>query len=628
MADVTTVGTLLINDALPEELRKDQHKLDKKGVHKLFMELAEKYPDRYKEVLKSLSDVGRTAVWTEGLSVSLAGLRKSKAKGAILGPVMQRVRAIIDDDTLDPKERKAAIINELIPISGPLQDAVLEEARSENSPFAVQIDSGARGNKSAFASLRGADLLTTDQRGDLIPVPLEHSYAEGFTPAEYFAASYGQRKGQLSVKLATADAGFLNKQLVNAAHRQVITREVPEPRRLLTGLPVDINDKDNIGAVLATQIGDYPAGTVITDRILEDLKDKDHDEILIHSPLTEISEDGGISAWAAGRRTRQGLHVIGDNIGIPAAQAIGERLSQGSLNAKHSAGVGDRIKKSGMEYINRLIQAPEHFPEAGPLANADGIVSDIRVAPQGGHYIKIGEEEHYAGPDLGVTVKVGDNVEQGDDLTDGVPHPTQLIRLRGIGEARRVYTSALRDALNDSGAPAHRRNVESVVAGLMNWAEIQDPDGVGDAIYGDVVPYGRLAATYEPRPDAKEADPEKLVGNYLEEPALHYTPGTRITKKVAKRLKKWGINGVRAHVDPPAFEPYMVRGLHSVYHDPDWKVRQAGFYTARAFEKSVHRGLESDTQSTSFVPALTTPKVLGRSLGTLGKYGGTPGQSR
>ena len=173
MPEDTTVGTLLINDALPEDLRQKRYRLDKKSVHDLFMRVAEKHPEQYKEILNKLSDIGRGAVWTEGLSVSLSALSKSKAKQRILEPIRAKLREIISDDSLSDEQRKDVIVETLLPVSSQLQDALLEEARSEGSPFAIQIDSGARGKKGDLSSLRGADLLATDQRDQLIPVPLK-----------------------------------------------------------------------------------------------------------------------------------------------------------------------------------------------------------------------------------------------------------------------------------------------------------------------------------------------------------------------------------------------------------------------------------------------------------------------
>jgi hypothetical protein len=145
---------------------------------------------------------------------------------------------------------------------------------------------------------------------------------------------------------------------------------------------------------------------------------------------------------------------------------------------------------------------------------------------------------------------------------------------------------------------------------------------MGDSIYDDVVPWNRAAAQYRPRTNAVEQPLNKSVGKYLEEPALHYTAGTKVTKRVADRLGKHGITSAFVHADPIAMEPEMVRGVLGTYSDPDWRTRLSGFYTADAFQKALNRGLSSDTASTSYIPSLTTTaSVFGRGLGTTGKYG-------
>lgn len=621
MAETTNIGAIMISDALPEDMRKEQYHLDKGGIHKLFMELAEKHPEKYKDVLQKLSDIGKTAAWTEGASVSLSALKRSQAKQNIVDKIKPQVDALLNDDSLTDDQRDKAIVDTLLPHVANMQKSVYDESKAENSPYVLQLESGARGKKSDLNSMRGADLLTTDQNDRFLPIPLWNGYAQGYTPAQYFAASYGQRRGQVGVKLATADAGFMTKKLSNAAHRIVVTRDTPVERRHPIGVPERTDDTDNVGAVLAKDAGSLKAGTTLTARHLADLQDDGVSDILVHSPLSELSEDGGISALAAGRRTRGGPSMIGDNIGLQSAQAIGERLSQGALNAKHTAGVSDKVSKSGIEYLTRLLDAPEDFPEAGPLSEEDGIVTKIDKAPQGGQYIHVGKKPYYVPQGVDPIVKVGQHVEHGDELSDGTPHPRDLIKLRGMGEARKVYTKHLKEALDNSGVGAHRRNVEPVVAGLMNWAQVNAINGIGDNVYGDIVPFNRLIHDYQPRETAKKTNPEAAVGKYLEEPALHYTPGTRVTKKVASDLKKWGIQDIYSHDDPPEFEPVPVRSMLGVYHDPDWRTKLIGFYTSKAFENALHRGATSDTESTSYAPALAKPATLGQKLTTTGLYG-------
>jgi len=625
----TSVGVLMINDALPEELHIKGQSLDKEALMTLLRGVAEKHPEKYKSVLKVLNDVGRSAAYTEGVSVSLAALRKSPRERDIIAKVRRQVDALHADDSLDHDARSEAIVKAVLPMVDELQAALKEEGTKENNPYWFQVRSGARGKIGEFNAIRGAMGLVEDHRNKPVAVPILHSYAEGLDPAEYWAGTYGQRRGAIDVKFATGDAGFFNKQLVNAAHRIVVNKERPTPTRVPVGLPVSVADRDNIGAVLAMDAGGHKAGTLITPDIHADLEEQGVEDILIHSPMTEPTEDGGVSRWAAGRRDRVGLSPIGDNLGIPAAQSLGERMSQGMLDSKHKAGAtgGTKAARNGFAYLNRLIQAPENFPEAGPLAEDDGQVTAVTPAPQGGNYVHVGDHQYYVHAGLTPTVAKGDVLEAGDDLSDGIPHPEQLVRLRGLGEARRVYAGVFQEGMKDSGITVNRRNAETVVAGLLNWVKITDPEGHGEAVVDEVVPYHAVGHNYEPREGYETVAPSAARGKYLEEHALHYTPGTRITKKVAKDLEKWKVKDVRVHTQAARFQPFMQRGMLGVYNDPDWQTRLSGFYTTSAFTEAVHRGRESDPKSTSFIPGLVQGKGFGDTLKQTGDYGQGPAPS-
>lgn len=622
MSIKTTVGQLLINAGLPKDLRDHSRTLDKKGVKKLMSQVAEKYPERYSEILQHLMDTSRSFASVQGASVSLQHLKSSKARERILSKLREENQRDIDNDELDDKTREQRIVTRTAKAYDQLTDAVMEEGLKEGSPYAIQAKSGSRGNASQLSSLVGADLLVSDHRNEVMPVPIYSNYSQGLDPVEYWAASYGTRKGIADVKFATADAGFLGKQLALAAQRQQVTDERPRETRLPIGLPVDLHDPDNEGAVLARPTAGYPAGTVLTARVLEDVRRKHKGErILIHSPMTSLSENGGLDQWSAGMREKGRVADIGDAVGITAAQAISEPVSQGMLNSKHSAGVGGaKVNRGGFEYFNNLLQGPESFAEAGPLAPVEGTVTGVQKAPQGGHYIFFGEEKVYVRPGLEVTVKPGQKVDPGDDLTDGVPHPRELVKYRGIGEARRVFLNHFTEALRNSGIGVHRRNAEAIVASVINHARITDPDGYNDHLIDQVVPYNSLISSYQARENAQRLAPSKAVGRYLEEPVLHYTPGTRINSRIAKELEEFEVGDVDTHEDPPPFEPHFERLMTNTSYDPDWQTRLGGFYIGRSFQKAVHEGATSEASSTSFVPAVAQGSTLGQNLKQTGRY--------
>jgi hypothetical protein len=74
----STVGKLMIEDALPEEMRGRNITFDKKNMSTLLKELADKHPDKYVDVTKKLSDIGRqVATETGGYSIGLSHLKQA-----------------------------------------------------------------------------------------------------------------------------------------------------------------------------------------------------------------------------------------------------------------------------------------------------------------------------------------------------------------------------------------------------------------------------------------------------------------------------------------------------------------------------------------------------------------------
>lgn len=78
-----SVGQLLINEVLPDEMRDYSRVLDKKGVHTLLQQIAKKYPERYRDVSFRLSQIGQRAAQDQGgMSFGLRHLRRSKVANA------------------------------------------------------------------------------------------------------------------------------------------------------------------------------------------------------------------------------------------------------------------------------------------------------------------------------------------------------------------------------------------------------------------------------------------------------------------------------------------------------------------------------------------------------------------
>lgn len=609
-------------------MRDYERVLDKKNMGTLATRLAEKYPDRYREIMKKIHDVSKDVAYTTGgLSMGLQDIRPTFASQHAQLKVRNQMRQILGDTKLSDAERKLRILKLASETQKKLVEDVYNEAKDANNPLVHQVISGGGGNKFSLNSLIGADLQYVDHKDEPIPLPVVHPYSRGLTPAEYFAASFGTRKGVIDVKTATADAGFYGKQLTQMAHRLLVTADDDDDEEraavaINRGMPSDVDDPDNEGALLARPLGPYKRNTVLTPKILRDMKEMGFQDILVRSPVVGGPEDGGVYAKDVGYREKGRMPPIGDYVGIAAAQALSEPVSQSQLSSKHSGGVGGAKSISGFKAINALVQVPKKYPDGATHAQRDGVVKEIRPAPQGGFYVQIDAEDHYVPADREISVKKGDTLEAGDVLSDGMPNPSEIVKHKGVGEGRRYFVQSMRQVLGNSGISAHRRNIELVARGLINHVRMTDE--YGDYAPDEVIPYSAIERSWRPRSGAVAGNPASLTGHYLEEPTLHYSVGTRVTKNVAENLKRYGINSIQAHKDAPPFEPEMVRGMANISNDQDWMTRMLGSYQQRGFLNSVHRGLKSDESGSSYVPSLARGENFGVSGATSGWKPNTP----
>lgn len=609
----TTVGQLLVNEALPEEMRDYHRVIDKNGLKPLFTELAEKHPDQYAEINQRLHTLAADAVTGHGDSTSLTldSLRTPVGVERTRKELQKKIDGILKGPgTQKQKNDKIVRI-----ISGSLDSITkqnYDENLLENNPLAVQVFSGSRGNPAGLRSLTAGDLLFTDHKNRPIPVPALRSFSEGLDPVQYWAGAYTARKGTIATKFATPKSGFLGKQLSAAVHRLIVTeKDCGTPN----GIVVDANDPDNEGALLASKSGDLDRNSTLDPRNMRKLKGK----IVVRSPMT-CQAESGVCQKCSGIRERGGFPPIGDNIGLAAAQAISEPIGQGQLNIKHGGGrltKGDEVK-SGIDLINQIVQVPKTFAGAAAISTVDGRVERVENAPQGGQYVRISGTDHWVPADSTLTVKRGDTVESGDVLSSGIPNPAEITRYKGIGEGRRYFMDMFRKTLEDNSFKAHRRNVELLSRGLINHVRVTDVDGPADTLPDDVTEYDDLVRGYQPRYGSKTVVPKKALGLYLEQPSLHYSIGTRVTPRVSKSLEDNGIKNVTAHADEPSFVPEMTRAMETLSHSSDWMVRLGGFHLKKSLMESLHRGRESKEHGTSFIPPLAKGIEFGKPQSGIG----------
>jgi DNA-directed RNA polymerase subunit beta' len=606
MATVT-VGQVLLKFFLPQQYHSliDGTILDKKGISKLFSELAEKSPHEYSKIVSDLTRLGFEISTRQGTSVTLKDLVSPIDKDKVwkeFETFKDKVEAGNDGAAL--KEKK--IFDKYNDMMSNIEKDILAKGLKENKSLAKIILAGSRGSPSQYRGTIATQGIVVDADGrPKMDIPIKSSYAEGLTLPEYLTTSFGTRSGEVLKKISVAQGGYGSKQFARALMPLQI---VESDCGTSNGITVSVEDRESVGAYLAKAVETYNRNNEVTAKVLNDLKNKNIKSITIRSPMTCQSNkqhhSGGLCQMCVGRREK-GMPAMDSYIGLVAGTAVAEPLTESAMKARHSGGAATSLGgQSGFKLINQLANIPKTFIGRAPLAQEDGFVTSLEPAAAGGHFININDQEHYIGLDQEPTVKLGDRVEQGQSLSSGLVDPREVVKYRGIGDGRKYYMEAMKKAFDDSGLGVNRRNFELIAKAAIDHVKITDPEGMGDYLPDQVVSYSAIEKDYNARTDSKMIRTDMAYGKYLEKPELHYTIGTRVTSAVIKELKDHDIESVLANDNPPNFEPVMVRLVDIPEHHDDWMHVLNSTNLAKRFVNMVNRGATSDVKGPSPIPGL------------------------
>lgn len=604
---LTTLGRELIRAKLPEKFKgyADQT-LDKKALTALMTEIAKDDPEGYIDVLQDLNNIGQEVVSTYGrdTSLSYADLKVDNEIKSLNKMLRKAIKGILNDDSLTSEQKEEKIKSLGYRYTQKVQDAVFQDQDRRGTSLASQINSGSRGNKAQLMQLQFGNMLMKDALNRDIPYLMLDPFVHGASPMSYWVSASSGRKGFYDVQAATGQAGYLGKQVTAATHRTIIEKE--DCGTTDTGVPFPADSSKNVGAVLLRPFHKYPAGTVVTEKMVAEA-DPD-EEMILRSPTTCKCKEG-ICAKCNGLGENGKFPAIGEYVPLNAARSFVEPVTQGGISSKHGAGLGGKKyvdpdgpdQPHGFRSLERLFMAPKNFPGGAVLAPQDGIVSNVQKAAQGGHYITVGNKTLYCSPDRTITVKPGDKVSAGDVLTNGVPNPAEVMDLKGLGEGRRYFTNKLNEILKSQGWATDRRNLEAFTRSMISKVKITDPDGYKAYLPGDIVDYNELVADYEPREGSVTVDADKALNKYLEKPALYFSVGTRVTPAVVQQLKKYKFDTVTVSDKEPPFKAQFLRPAVVLQNDRNWLPRLAGERLQPALFDAAQKGITDEYDSSSYV---------------------------
>lgn len=590
-----TLGQHLVDAVLPKGWRHDDQALTKGVLNESLVRLAKANPDAYPEVVTRLKRLGDEVATLEGISVGLDDIAPHPERDAMLAPHVQAFEA-----ARTAADQEKALFS--------AQDAMLSLAKRDKGAMGEMVRSGGRGNAAQLMRAVGSPVMARDSRDRTVPWLIKKSFSEGLTPADAWVAGGEARVNAVRSNISVVEPGDLAKILVNNMGDKLVTTIDCRTRN---GVEMAATDPHLIDRYLTD-------GRLVTPGLAASIATKG-DPVTVRSPMT-CEAPHGVCQRCQGLDSAGHPHAIGTNVGMRAAQALSEPLTQFSLNAKHggrvAAAASDRKQLEGIKGVRQLLEIPTSFLHKAVLSDQDGKVGSVTPAPQGGSYVTVDDSRHYVPPDQRVTVTVGQPLFAGDALSDGVPRPDEIVRHKGLGEGRRYLVDALHDVYRRAGADVDKRHLETLARSVLSHVQIVDP-GPDDAFMkGDVVDYNRFRAALAG--SRRRVGLSDAAGETLAQDAFHYTAGTRITPDVASALARRGVHEVNIADGAPMAIPMMRPASRTPLLNPDWMARLGHRYLKDSLLAGAHRGDLTDVHSYSPVPAYAAGTEFGQ--GPEGRY--------
>ena len=409
---------------------------------------------------------------------------------------LEVIKKLYNKGKLTEHERYTAVIKLWNDVKEKVTGIVKEEFEADrDNPIFIMSDSGARGNISNFTQLVGMRGLMSNPKGETIELPIKSALREGLTASEFFISTHGARKGSTDTALKTADSGYLTRRLVDVAQEVIITEDDCHTDK---GFEVSelINTAD--GNVIVPLVDRLVGRTS-----LKDICDPATGEIIVHANelMTEKSAkavaDAGIKTVEIrnifGCKSKTGICrkcyglnlatgqevLLGETIGIMAAQSIGEPGTQLTMRTFHMGGVaGDADITQGLPRIQELFEA--RVPKAKSIiSEINGHVSTITT--QGDHNNQRSEvtvandleTKTYLTP-IGAKVAVseGDIVEPGDKITEGSISPKELLSVASAEAVEKYILKEVQQVYRLQGIEISDKHIEIIIQQMMRRMKI------------------------------------------------------------------------------------------------------------------------------------------------------------
>ena len=501
----TTVGRLLFNEALPLELRFVNEAVKRSVVVNLFNRAFRLYDKtRIAQMVDDLKNLGFWAGTVSGISVSITDCELYVGRDEAIAEVDAKVaetNSNFEMGLITLEEKKRLSQGLWLDATETIADKTWDLYSIDN-PIRLMINAQVgRISREQVKQLSGIRGLVVDPTGRIVDLPIKNNYRIGFSTFEYVAATRGERKALSDTAIRTADAGYLTRRLVDVSHDALIRMEDCKTKEGLIISRADRRGKAFVSRVFGRVVASdiiangkilIKAGQVIDEdnRLL--LDSEKVSEVCVRSTLLCKAKYGLCATCYGWDLSTMKMSVIGDPVGVSAAQSIGEPGTQMTLHGKRGAlTVGSVDVTQGLPRVEELFEA--RTPKmVSPLAEISGNV-EISETDEGykvrvrNTTVKPIEEREYIIPLTSeLNVKDGDLVAAGTQLAGGSLDIKDVLEVRSLRGAQEYLIEEIQLVYESQGVAIHDKHFEVIIRKMSDKVRVLT-QGDTNILPGDVL---------------------------------------------------------------------------------------------------------------------------------------------
>ena len=487
----TSVGRIIFNQALPQELRYINQEMKAADLKNLVVR-AMKIFDNIKvgELIDRLKEMGFWgATVSGGLSISIFDMKIIPDKEKLVNQTEKEIEKVEKNyqQGLLTLEEKRRYSNKLwIDITEKLADETWN-ALDEENPIKIAIKSGGpRASREQLKQLSAMKGLVVDPLGKIIEVPTKSNYREGLSIFEYVINARGARKGLTDSALKTADAGYLTRRLVDVSHDMIVREEdcgVTDGLQISTDMVRGDKFKERIkGRYLAKDEPGLKTNALIDEEALNILEKNNVKKVTVRSPLYCQSPYGVCQKCYGLDLSTNKIVDIGVPVGVMAAQSIGEPGTQLTMRVRHFGGIVISDVTQGLPRVEELFET--RTPKiVSPISEIAGTVSIQEDTEKEVYNIKITsnnkdaaiKEQEFIIP-MSQKLKVKDNelVAAGSPLSEGYLDVDDILAIKGLRAAQIYLLDEVQKVYESQGIAIHDKHFEVIIRKMSDKVIIED----------------------------------------------------------------------------------------------------------------------------------------------------------